>query len=247
MWLVLCDEADASARWVWDGLRRRSVAVELVPTRLLSAALRWNHRIGPDGASFAVDLPDGRCVESRAVHATLNRVVSLSPPSEYAASPDGEYALQELLALYLSLLRCLSPPVLNPSSPQGLAGRLRYAPEWTALASRAGFTTDPFRVASTEERTDPRTTDHSGRPAVLSQTLLVAAGRLFGNPVAPGVATAACRLASLAGVDLLGVQVATTADGTATFVSADLYPDLRPAGDALLDHLATLGNREAGA
>lgn len=247
MWLVLCDEADASARWVWDGLRHRSVAVELVSTRLLSAALRWNHRVGLEGASFVVDLPDGRCVESRAVHATLNRVVSLSPPLEYAASPDGEYALQELLALYLSLLRCLSPPVLNPPTPQGLAGRLRYAPEWTALASLAGFTTTPFRVASTEERADAGTTDQSGPAAVSGQTLLVAAGRLFGNPVAPGVATAARRLASLAGVGLLGLQVATTAEGTAAFVSADLYPDLRPAGDALLDHLATLGDREVSA
>jgi hypothetical protein len=168
------------------------------------------------------------------------------PRPEYLATPDRDYALQELLALYLSLLHCLPPPVLNRPSPQGLSGRMRYTPDWLVLASRAGFATAPYTVSSREEgsrRRDDEQTLH--RPASARHEVVVAAGRVFGGSVTRQVAAAACRLSNLAGADLLGLRLATTADGAARFEAADLYPDLRSAGADLLDHLAGLPEMEA--
>jgi hypothetical protein len=241
VWLVLCDDSDASARWVYDGLRERSVPVEFVPASVLSAAVRWIHRVGSDGAFVEVFLADGRCIDSRDVHGTLNRIVSMWPPPEYLATPDRDYALQELLALYLSLLHCLPPPVLNRPSPQGLSGHMRYTPDWLVLASRAGFATAPYVVSSSEDEPRCRNDEQTlHRPPSVHHEVVVAAGRVFGSSVTPQAAAAACRLSDLAGADLLGLRLATTADGAARFEAADLYPDLRSAGPDLLDHLAGL-------
>ena len=254
MWLILCDDGDASAQWFRAGLVERSVPVELVTTSLLSAAVRWDHRVDSDGASLEVDLPDGRHLDSRSVGATLNRVTSLSPPARYFASPDGDYALQELLALYLSVLQCLPGPVLNRPSAQGLSGRMRYVPEWLVLAARAGFVTAPHTVstASDDARGPSRPAGEQEWPTT---DLLVAAGRVFGPaagppaagptaagpPVAerPRVAAAARRLSELAGADILGIRVETTPDAV-RFGAVDARPDLSLGGDALLDHLAGL-------
>lgn len=246
MWLVLCDDADASARWAYERLRERSVPVEFVPASALSAAVRWIHRVGRDGASVEVLLRDGRLIDSRAVHGTLNRLVSVWPPAEYLATPDRDYALQELLALYLSLLHCLPTPVLNRPSPQGLSGRMRYTPEWLVLASRAGFATAPYAVSTaTDGRRHRRDEPAYHRAPSTHHEVIVAAGRVFGDPVTPHVGAAACRLSRLAGMGLLGLVVATTADGAATFEAADLYPDLRSAGTDLLAHLAGLVDTKA--
>lgn len=240
MWLILCDDLDASALWVYEGLRARGAAAELVSASVLSGAVRWVHRVGPDGAAAEVLLPDGRCIDTTAVRGTLNRMTGLWPQSASTASPDGDYALQELLALYLSLLRCLSPPMLNRPSAQGLSGRMRCPIEWFVLAARAGFATLPYEVSSGDEG-HPRETQASPALAdAVRQEILVAAGRVFGHAVSPRAATAVSQLAGLADVELLAVRVATTGDGAVWFEAADLYPDLRLGGDELLDHLAAL-------
>lgn len=245
MWLVLCDDADASARWAYEGLRQRSVPVEFVPASALSAAVRWTHRVGRRGASADVLLDDGRCIESRTVDGTLNRLVTVWPPPEYLATPDRGYATQELLALWLSLLHCLPAPILNRPSPQGLSGRMRYIPEWLVLASRAGFATAPYAVSTAENgrRRDDDPAFH--RAAFVQHEVIVAAGRVFGDQVTPQATAAACRLSRLAGTDLLGLRLATTADGAARFEAANLYPDLRMAGADLIDHLAGLVEAKA--
>lgn len=245
MWLVLCDDLDESARWAYDGLRDREVPAEFVPTSVLSGALRWVHRVDARGASAEVQLPDGRVIDTGAVRGTLNRVVGLWPPEVYFASPDGDYAVQELLAMYLSLLQCLSSPVLNRPTPQGLSGRLRYTPEWFVLAARAGFTTIPY-AASTREGVPAHTTAAVPSDAT-RHTVIVAAGRVFGDPLDAAAAVTACQLADLADLNLLGLQIATTPDGAAWFEAADLYPDLRMGGAEFLDHLAGLAATDPAA
>jgi hypothetical protein len=223
------------------------VPAEFVPASVLSGAVRWIHRVEAGGASAEVLLADGRCIDSRAVHGTINRIVSMWPPPEYLVTPDGDYALQELLALYLSFLHCLPPPVLNRPSPQGLSGHMRYTPDWLVLASRAGLATAPYALSSAED--GPRRRDHEQtlhRAAFAHHDVVVAAGRVFGGSITPQVAAAACRLSNLAGADLLGLRLATTADGAVRFEAADLYPDLRSAGADLLDHLAGLPDTGGG-
>lgn len=245
MWLVLCDDLDESARWAYDGLRERGVPAELVPTSVLSGALRWVHRVDTRGASAEVLLPGGRVIDTADVCGTLNRVVGLWPPEAYFASPDGDYAVQELLAMYLSLLECLPSPVLNRPTPQGLSGRLRYTPEWCVLAARAGFTTIPY-TASTRNDVPARTTTAAPSGAT-RHTVIVAAGRVFGDPLDSAAAAMACQLADLADLNMVGLQIATTPDGAAWFEAADLYPDLRVGGAEFLDHLAGLAATDPAA
>lgn len=245
MWLVLCDDLDASARWAYDGFVERGVPAEFVPASVLSGTVRWVHRVDSHGASVETLLPDGRRIVSTAVRGTLNRLVGLWPQPTYFGSPDGDYALQELLAMYLSLLRALPAPVLNPPSPQGLSGRMRYTPDWLVLAARAGFETVPYAVSS---RHDGSPREGHGLPELRGASrhaVVVAAGRVFGDPVGTGAAQAACALARLAQLPLLGLRLATTPDGTAWFEAADLYPDLRSGGGELLDHLAGLASAKA--
>lgn len=238
MWIVLCDDLDESARWAYDGLRDRGVPAEFVPTSVLSGALRWVHRVDTCGASAEVLLPDGRVIDSATVRGTLNRVVGLWPPEAYFASADWDYAVQELLAMYLSLLQCLPSPVLNRPTPQGLSGRLRYTPEWFVLAARAGFATIPYAASTRDDFSAP--TIAAVPSGATRHSVIVAAGRVFGDPLDAAAAATACQLADLAELNLLGLQIATTPDGAAWFEAADLYPDLRTGGAEFLDHLAGL-------
>ncbi len=151
--------------------------------------------------------------------------------------------------MYVSLLQCLPSPVLNRPTAQGLSGRWRYTPDWLVLAARAGFATTPYAVSSYPAG-QSRHDDESDLdvPASASRhSILVVAGRVFGDPVDQRTAEAARRLADLAELSLLGLQLAITDDGAAWFESADLYPDLRTGGDGLLDHIAGLPGGDAPA
>jgi hypothetical protein len=240
VWLVLSDESDLCALWVAEGLRQRGVRVETVTARMLSAAVRWVHVVADGGSWVEVSLADGRCIDSRRVGGALNRVLSLDPPLEYMVSPDGEYALQELFALYLSLLQSLPPPVLNRPTPQGLSGRVRNAPDWLVLAARAGLATEAYTLSSRQMFSAGAVARRARPYPVERLEVIVAGGRAFSSRESPEATAAAIRLADLAGVGVLGLHLTATADGGARFAAADLYPDLRRAGPALLDHLGDL-------
>lgn len=240
MWLVLCDDVDVPARWVHEGLRRRDVHAELVTASDLSRAVRWVHRLDSSDAFVEVTLADGRSISSAEVRVTLNRLLGVWPPTAYAHSPDSDYALQELLAMYVSLLWCLQGPVLNRSSAQGLSGPARYTLEWMVLAARAGFAVRPHTMSSRAQ--DTPTPERWPRHESPVRRVVVAAGRVFGEHLTGPAVASACRLADLAGTALLGINVAYTQNGTACFEGADLYPDLKAAGEELIDHIVTLAD-----
>ena len=240
MWLVLCDDLDAPARWVYDELRARSVSAAFVPASALARAVRYVHRVGPDGASAEVVLADGRRISTTEVQGTLNRMLGLWPSAAFAASPDNDYAVQEVLSMYVSLLQSLRAPILNPPTAQGLSGRMRYTPDWLVLAARSGFATTRYTVSTREGFTPPIHQPVALGAAMSRHNVIVAAGRVFGDPLSAPASTAACRLARLAGLQLLGLQLVTHSDGKTWFEAADLYPDLRTGGAGLIDHLAGL-------
>jgi hypothetical protein len=240
MWLVLCDDLDTSARWVYEELLKRSLAVEFIPASALAHAVRLVHRVGPGATTAELLLADGRRVTSTKVRATLNRMLGPSSSPEWGRGPDSEYAMQEMLSLYVSLLRCLPGPILNPPSAQGLSGRLRYTPEWYVLAARSGFATRPFAVSSEDGFDDSRDREVAPGTAARMHNVIVAADEVFGDPLSQADRAAACELARLAGLQLLGLHLATGSDGATWFEAADLYPDLRAGGVPLIDHLAQL-------
>jgi hypothetical protein len=119
---------------------------------------------------------------------------------------------------------------------------MRYNSEWFVLAARAGFATPPYAVSSRGADADlgGGPTDTVVPAQANHHSVIVAAGGVFGDRVSARAASAACRLAKLADVDLLGLRLATAEDGVVWFEAADLYPDLRTAGDGLVDHLVGL-------
>jgi hypothetical protein len=253
MWLVLCEEGDRSAQWVYEGLRARQAPAELVTAEMLAHASRWVHMVGPGRVGAELLLPDGRLLEFNTVGATLNRLTGLELTRAFSVSPDREYALQEVFALYLSVLQCPRGPILNRPSPQGLSGRIRSVPEWLMLAATSGLATLPFCVSSHvdtsgQDATKTAHPDSHCQPETMPdlagaslQQIIVAAGEVFGaDNISRATADAARRLTKLAGVELLGLQLTMTDRGEAWFHAADLYPDLSIGRDPLLDHLEAL-------
>src|SRR5262245_31489441 len=104
MWLVLCRADDLSALWAWKGLKARGVEpLELVTSEGLASGLRWNHRVGRERPSTALDLADGRRIRCHDVRGVLNRI-AMAPesPWSFATAADREYAFQEVHAFYAS-------------------------------------------------------------------------------------------------------------------------------------------------
>jgi hypothetical protein len=243
MWLILCDDLDVSARWVYEELRRRSLATQFVPASVFSRAVRWVHGVGPNGAYADITLADGRRISSAEVGGTLNRMLGLWPPDEYFSSPDSDYATQELLSMYVSLLQSLPAPILNPPTALGLSGRMRYPADWFVLAAEAGFETESYIMSTRNGFGTANGRNIAPAAASLWHKSIVLGDRVFGDPLSEPLAEAACRLARLAGVSVLGLNLLIHGDKAARFESADLYPDLRAGGTALIDYLAELRSK----
>jgi hypothetical protein len=254
MWLILAQAADEAARWVYHGLRARGLApLELVTAEALAQVTLWEHRLGAAGDAVTIRLADGRTMCSDTLRGALNRLVSVPPGAHIRAQPaDRDYAMQELHALYMSWLRALPGPILNPPTGQCLSGEHRHASEWTALAARAGLPVSCYRQSSS----DPRSawgTDQSGAPQPWGQparpvhTVLVVGGHVVGEAAPPAVQAGCRRLAHLVHTPLLGVDFAAGEAGPWTFVGATPAPDLRLGGEPLLDVLSAVLRSGVGA
>jgi hypothetical protein len=231
-WLVLCSAADASAVWAYERLRARGRAPVglLFVEALAGAAVRWEHRVGADGAAtVTLTTADGLVVRGADLGAVLNRVAS--PPLAAvaaAADEDRDYVRSELSAFAASWLRALSGTVVNAPDPHGLCGRWRRPLEWRALAAQAGFACAPLTLASA----DPDSA--SGAAGKPDATLLAVDGRIL-HPAVPVAAHDACaRLTRRCGTRVLGVRFAgpDPASGGWRVLDATPFPDLSFAGEA---------------
>ncbi len=236
MWLVLANAYDEPARWAAAGLAQRGpVAVELVTDDVLACSRRWEHRVGAAGADLRITLADGRELARGEISGVLNRLMGV-PQGPFRASPDLDYALQELNAFYMSWLQALPGAVLNPPSAQGLGGAWRHASEWVALALRAGLPVAPYRQSSRDG--DAPCYPSLVPPGTPVSTAIVLDGALSGTPLPEPLAAACVRLAGLAGVPLLGIDFTVSREAGWIFAGASACPDLRLGGEAFLDQLA---------
>ena len=245
MWLVLCSANDQSAHWAYDGLKRRGLKpLEIVYAEALPFSLRWEHRVGADGVSISVTLPDGRVIDSDSVRGALNRVVGVAPlPATY--SPDAEYANSEIPAFFLSWMYGLPGPVLNRATAQGLSGQWRHISEWVCLASRAGLEVPAYRQSS-QDRINEAITERRLFPlGTPTRTLIVIEGNVCGADVPPAIREGCARLSELSGTSILGVEFVLTPQRDASgynwmFAGATPLPDLRYGGEELLDQIALI-------
>jgi hypothetical protein len=241
MWLVLCSNSDLSALWAYQGLKERGLdPLELVSAEVLANSLRWEHRLGADGASIEITLPDGRNIRGSDTRGTLNRLQAFS--YEYlplARESDRLYAAQEFTAFFMSWLNVLPAPVLNRPTAQGLAGQWRHLSEWVWLATRARLPVPRYAKSSRDGMSQQHGFGRLVPANVPVQTVTVVAGRaVYARGQAPPEILEGCiALSNLSGVELLGVEFVVSNDDSWTFVGATPLPDLRLGGQALLDAL----------
>ena len=235
MILVLCDEADVSALWAADALRRRGLSPRLLTGIDLASVSGWRHRIGAAGAAITLRF-DGYSLDGGEVRGVLNRLSFLPRPwLDRHGGPDRDYAVQEMLAFYLSWLHTLAGPKLNSPAPQGLCGNPRHPSAWVALAARAGL---PVRAFSQSSNDDP--TAYWQMPFdPAASTVIVVGAAVIGPDALVGPHRAAClRLAEAAGCKLLGIDFAPGADGVWRMTAVSVSPELSRGGDPLIDALA---------
>lgn len=232
--LILCEDGDPSAPWAADQFRRRGLPVEMVPSSMLGAARRWDHRIDSHGARIVIELADGRRLSSDAATPILNRL-SLVPLGALraAAGRDYGYAVQEMSAFHLSWLHAWPATVINRPSPQGLSGPYRHPSDWLAMGAAAGLPTLEWSQGSD----DPP--ERSWTPAWPAEaTAFVAAGRVVLPPALPAPFSGPlARLGQRSGTALIAVDFARAGTGAWAMCSASTLPNLVPGGDPLASAL----------
>jgi hypothetical protein len=209
----------------------------MVLTDSTLAAMRgWRHTIGADGARISLQLPDRRTLDGGDVNGVLNRLTFLPRAwTRTVGGPDRDYAIQEMLAFYVSWLHVLRAPKLNPPTPQGLCGNMRHPSAWTALAIRSGLPVRAFRQSCSD---DPAAAWQRPAPAE-TQTVFVVGNEVVGLPAIVDVHRDGCRgLAETAGSPLLGIDFAPDTDNGWRMIGASVAPNLTSGGEALADALA---------
>jgi hypothetical protein len=237
MWLVLCQDADAEAAWIADGLAARvDHPVVVVTANTLVHATRWEHRVGDGAASFRLVLGDGTVVDDESVQGVLNRLYWLSADGFAGASPrDREYANSELYALGLSWLESMGGRVLNRPRSGGIAGVWRMPAQWRAMARSAGLPVVPF---SSDESVDGPTFDHA-RDRRHDRVVLVIDGVVLEAPeparpeLAPPIRRGLRDLQEESGHDMIEVRF-TEGEGRA-FRDVSFLPGLSRIGEPALD------------
>ncbi len=236
MILVLCEAFDAAAYWAASGLQNRTGTVMIVTANDLDGAARWEHRVSRTGAATVeVTLADGRVVSSATPAGVLNRLGYVPTDRlDRLGSPDRDYAMQEMNALYLSWLHGLPGPMLNRPKPQGLGGMWRHPAAWAMMAGQAGLAIAPYHHSC---RTDPAAAWAPPHHASTVTVFAVGGRTIASSPVPPRVRAGCIRLAGLAGEGLLGVDLMEQAGKRWVATGASPRPDLTAGGDALLDAL----------
>lgn len=221
MHAVICDPGlDPSAAWATARLRERLGDVLLVHLDLLGLAAGFALEIDDAGFRAGLTLPDGRRFAPARGAAVLNRVAR--PPRALVQGPDADYAAEEVSAAAVAFLTAFGRRIVNAPHPSGLAGRERRPAEWRHLAALAGLPTRAWQAGD------------AAAPAPAPRQGVVIDGMAFGLPDA--LADAACALARLADLDILGLAF----DAAGRLTGATQLPDLRIAGAPGIDALAAL-------
>ncbi|HEX8330282.1 MAG TPA: hypothetical protein VF629_22315 [Hymenobacter sp.] len=232
MILILCHLHDAEAAWLCQRLRQLAPATEvrLVSAEELLYARGVRHTLGRAPASFALTLQNGQHVAGKDVTVLINRLCYLDPVLwQQRDAKQYQYVMQELNALYLSILHSLPAERLyNPPTAVALGGRTLAPAEWQLLAARvglsiaAGWPPPPDQVPAPPE----------ARVLVLDDELL--------GTVPAGIAPEACReLARQADVRLLELHF-TRQGAEYVVVGATTLAALHCYGDALVRHFLSV-------
>lgn len=235
MILILADATDHSALW----LGRRLADFTPLPVRVLTpvqllCARSIVHRLDTEGGGFAIETAAGERIDDENVTGIVNRLVAV--PTGHlrtATEADRRYAEEELFAFLLGLLAAMDCPVLNPASPDCLAGAWHGSVLIRHFAATAGLHCDA--VTLVPGATEPPPADYASGDRIH----FALDGKLIG-PVLPGPARdRLLAFAQLWGTRLLQIH-SRRSGGKWRLVGATGSVDFRLGGRALLSALARL-------
>lgn len=226
MILILAEAGDTGALWLQAALRQATggPAALLTPARLVYARTIAQHMATDRGWSrFA--LGDGTTLDLDAVTGVVNRMtVAPSAHLARAGEVDRIYALAELHAFLLGWLAALRCPVINPPSPESLAGPWHSEVCALHFAATSGLACRPASVAA-DRPMPPTATDEPHASYVVLDDQVI-------GPLLPATTRdAMIQFARLWGARL--VQIETAGDGGA-FLAASSLVDFPRAGPALV-------------
>jgi hypothetical protein len=212
MILVLAHARDLPARHLVDAWHCHGA--RLVTLADLSRA-GWRTYLGDAGPEVAV--ASGEVLPAAAITGVLTRIPWITPEDlPHVVEGDRAYVAAEICAFLIAWLSQRTCPVINRPATNSLMGAPHAGEGWVVLAARAGLRPPWAR------RAFPAPPEPPWPPAAV--TVSVLGERCFGD-VDPALADQACRLAALAGVELLSVTFSDPG-ADATFLGAHLWPDV---------------------
>jgi hypothetical protein len=242
MWLILADDTDSSARWLYQQLKRDArLDVQLASAITLASNISWAFRAAPPGTNPDFILADGQRVPTDRLDGVLNRLTRI-PSVRGTAAPDRAACEgdPEQTAHFVNWMYSLSIPVLNRPDILNLTGIWRRASDWTVMASVAGLLPAPFRAetppayhAEVALAADPRIDG-------MNRTVFVVGGRVLGEDVPASIADGCVCLSHILNCDLIAAHFCVNRAGAWLITGFSAQPDLRLGGDALVQAITAL-------
>lgn len=244
MWLILADETDTSALWLYNHLKRAGLnELQIVSSGAVAYNLYWNYRMTNDRSDSEFVFGDGRRLKTAGISGVFNRLTSL--PAEHVRSPflsGRRHTQREQMAYFVSWMYGLPVPVINRPSIYSLSGAWHEASEWSMLASMTGLHLAPF-CQSGVTSAEPEITCGRLTPFDMPvQTVYVVGSRVVGSHVPAHIADACVRLGGMAKADLLGIQFVVNSPWSWLVAGVSAYPELEtggePLAEAIFQHMA---------
>ncbi|MCH7499591.1 MAG: hypothetical protein IH886_06220 [Nitrospinae bacterium] len=238
MYLVLCNPEDEAALWAARGLLDRGLHVEVVSPAMLLSAPRWTLLHNDSGTRWEIHLNDSRKLCSNKISGAINRVTHVSGNRiNRMAERDRNYAVQEWNAIFLAFLADIHGLVVNPPSPRWLAGYVAHEAEWHWLASQSGIPVSKYTWKPDKTKTND--------PTAQIKKVLVIGDSIFGPDISGVCQESCCRLARMVNCTLLEVHFVNS-DSAEWFFGATPFANLFLGGEAGIDHLATIFEKNKG-
>lgn len=242
MWLILADDTDSSARWLYQQLKRdMRLDVRLASAITVASNVNWAFRASPPGTSPDFILADGQRISTDRLDGVLNRLTRIPPVQGSFVSPraacEGD---PEQTAHFVNWMYSLSIPVLNRPDILNLTGIWRRASDWTVMASVAGLLPAPFRAETPPAYHTEVALAADSRIDGLSRTVFVVGGRMVGEDVPASIADGCVCLSHILNCDLIAAHFCVNRAGAWLITGFSAQPDLRLGGEPLVDAITAM-------